>query len=327
MKILTLVDCSSVKSFYVKDKKAYELKTDKPYIRNQSIGNECFMSIFEYPFLSEGYYVTWDEWEELPDLDVDVVLLSIEKKIGIYNVEQVKKKYPNAIVIGVLKELAASHKNRVEFFKTCDTYVLPIIDKKLHDCYSRDVGVESQFLAQPYDISFLHDKYYSEDRNNSIFSYIVPGEFVRFEYGDEIQQGSRRGDTEMFANMMGSKFNLPVLREETRFESPTQWHDFLEILNKQSFCFNLDTIQSTGQQAIQSAALGVINIGGNNDVQKYLYPDLSGVDINYLEGKFSELVENIDKRIDVMKYAFDKAVETYSLESVYNQIQKITRSI
>ena len=62
-----------------------------PYIRTQSIGNECFMSMFEYPFLSEGYYVTWDEWEELPDLDVDVVLLSIEKKIGIYNVEQVKK--------------------------------------------------------------------------------------------------------------------------------------------------------------------------------------------------------------------------------------------
>ena len=48
---------------------------------------------------------------------------------------------------------------------------------------------------------------------------IVPGEFVRFEYGDEIQQCSRRGDTEIFANNMGSKFNLPVIREETKFES------------------------------------------------------------------------------------------------------------
>ena len=325
MKILTLIDCSSVKSFYVKDKKAYEMKTDKPYIRNQSIGNECFMSIFEYPFLNDGYYVTWDEWEELPELDVDVVLLSIEKRIGIYDTEQVRKKYPNALIIGVLKELAANHKNRVEFFKSCDTYVLPIIDEKLHDCYSRDVGIKSKFLAQPYDISFLHDRYYSEDRNNSIFSYIVPGEFVRFEYGDEIQQGTRRGNTESFANEMGNKFNLPVLRTETKFESATQWHDFLEILSKQSFCFNLDPIQSTGQQAVQSAALGVINIGGNNDVQKFLYPSLSGVDLNQLETKFSELVNDVDKRIEIMKYAFDKAIETYSIDSVYKQIEKIVK--
>ena len=324
MKILTLIDCSAVKSFYVKDKRAYEMKTNEPYIRNQSIGNACFMSIFEYPFLSDGYYITWDEWEELPDLEVDVVLLSIEKRVGVYNTEQVRKKYPNALIVGVLKELAANYRNRVEFFKTCDKYVLPIIDKKLHDFYSRDVGVESKFLAQPYDISFLHDKYYLEDRDDSIFSYIVPGEFVRFEYGDEIQQGSRRGDTEIFANNMGSKFNLPVIREETKFESPTQWHDFLEILSKHSFCFNLDPIQSTGQQAVQSAALGVINIGGNNDVQRFLYPSLSGTDLNYLEDKFSELVGDVSKRVEVMQYAFDKAVETYSLDSVYKQIKKLT---
>ena len=70
MKILTLVDSSAVKSFYVKDKKAYIMKTNQetPYVRNQSISNECFMSIFEYPFLNDGYYVTWGEWEELPDM-------------------------------------------------------------------------------------------------------------------------------------------------------------------------------------------------------------------------------------------------------------------
>ena len=49
--------------------------------------------------------------------------------MGVYNTEQVRKKYPNALIVGVLKELAANYRNRVEFFKTCDKYVLPIIDK------------------------------------------------------------------------------------------------------------------------------------------------------------------------------------------------------
>ena len=327
MKILTLIDSSTVKSFYVKNKKAYEMKTDLPYVRTQSIGNECFMSIFEYPFLSDGYYVTWSEWEELPDLDVDVVLLSIEKKIGTYNVEQVRKKYPNAVIIGILKELAASHRNRVEFFEKCDTYVLPIIDKKLHDCYSKDVGIESKFLAQPYDVTFLYDKYYLEERNDSIFSYIVPGEYVRFEYGNEIQQGTRRGNTEMFANKMASKFNLPIIRTETRFESGTQWPDFLKILSEQSFCFNLDPIQSTGQQAVQCAALGVINVGGNNDIQKHLYPDLSGTDLVYLEEKFTELVNDVEKRVQYITDAFNNAVKIYSLKSVYTEIENIIKGI
>ena len=163
------------------------------------------MSIFEYPFLSDGYYVTWDEWEELPDLDIDVVLLSIEKKYGIYDVQQVRKKYPNAVVIGVVKEFSASYKNRVEFFKECDTYVLPVMEKQIHAEYSRDVGKESKFLAQPYDIDFLYDKYYKETRNNSIFSYIVPSEWIKIQYGSEVQEGSRRGNTEAFANRMGSK--------------------------------------------------------------------------------------------------------------------------
>jgi len=327
VKILTLIDSSAVKSFYVKDKKAYEMKTDLPYVRNQSIDNECFMSIFEYPFLNDGYYVTWGEWEELPELDVDVVLLSIEKKIGIYDVEQVRKKYPNAVIVGILKELAASHNNRVEFFKKCDTYVLPIIDKNLHDCYSKDVGIESTFLAQPYDISFLYDKYYLEERSNSIFSYIVPGEIVRFEYGNQIQQGSRRGDSDLFARKMGNKFNLPVLRTETKFESPTQWPDFLKLLSQQSFCFNLDPIQSTGQQAVQCAALGVINVGGNNDIQKYLYPELAGTDLVHLEERFSEIVNNFEKRNQIIQNAFTKANQTYSLESVYKQIENITKGL
>ena len=51
---------------------------------------------------------------------------------------------------------------------------------------------------------------------------------------------------------------------------------------------------------------------------------LSHIDSDYLEDKFSELVGDVSKRVEVMQYAFDKAVETYSLDSVYKQIKKLT---
>tara|TARA_E500000305_G_C4025847_1_gene241763 strand:+ start:835 stop:1815 length:981 start_codon:yes stop_codon:yes gene_type:complete len=323
VKILTLVDSSAVKSFYVKDKKAYEMKTDLPYIRNQSIGNECFMSIFEYPFLNDGYYVTWDEWDELPSLDVDVVLLSIEKKYQLYNVNQVRKKYPNAFVLGVLKEFSSNYQNKVKFFKQCNGYTLPVMESQIHDDFTKDVGKKSNFLAQPYDVDFLYDKYYKEERLNSIFSYVVPSEWVTINYGREIQNGSRRGNTEMFANKMSDKFNLQIQRNETLFSSPTQWRDFLEMLSNHSFCFNLDFCKGGGNQAIQNAILGVINIGGNGWIQNYLYPELSGINEEHLEIKFSQIVNDMEKRNEIIKHAFDKVVTTFSLPSVYRQIKKI----
>ena len=43
----------------------------------------------------------------------------------------------------------------------------------------------------------------------------------------------------------------------------------------------------------------------------------------HLEIKFSQIVNDMKKRNDFIKHAFDKVVMTFSLPSVYKQIKKI----
>ena len=120
---------------------------------------------------------------------------------------------------------------------------------------------------------------------------------------------------------------MSVVRNQTLFSSSTQWHDFLEMLSHNSFCFNLDFCKGGGNQAIQNAILGVINIGGNGWMQNYLYPGLTGINEKHLEEKFSEMVNDMEKRTEIITTAFNKAVETYSLVNVYKQIENIVKDI
>ena len=89
----------------VRNRKAYKLSDPEvPYQFHHSVGNECFIGFWGYPFVFDGCFINWSEWNELPNLDLDVIFVVIEKRIDECKIEYLRKKYPNSIIIGYLKE-------------------------------------------------------------------------------------------------------------------------------------------------------------------------------------------------------------------------------
>ena len=144
MKFALFLDTCTIKSYYVKDGKAYGYHDDKPYTFWHALSPECFTATWGAPFLfDEGHFISWDEWDELPDLDLDLIFYANEK-IGLddenrdkYRVDNLRKKYPNAKIVGWMKEMwlrmpgdgypiypydfnIPRHRNRIEHLKECD---------------------------------------------------------------------------------------------------------------------------------------------------------------------------------------------------------------
>ena len=95
-------------SYYVKDSQAYNFFTSQPYTYECSIGSECFMNTWNYPFLYDGgYFINWSKHQNnLPNLELDLIFVTIERFLGKYdwcNVNKLRKQYPNAKIIGFIK--------------------------------------------------------------------------------------------------------------------------------------------------------------------------------------------------------------------------------
>jgi len=317
MNFALIVDKCVQNSFYVKDKQAYKMVDDSPYVWHHSIDGRCSMGPFAYPFLFEGHLINWPEWDVLPELDLDVIFLVIEKNNHIYDIDQVRKKYPNAKIYATIKELYFydGYEARIDLFQKADAVVIPYKESiyEIFPNLEKDVGHTLHYLPQPYDIDFLYERFYKQNRLERIFSYIPP-------------HPPRRGHTEEFANYLGDKYDIPVTRRETGY-SPTQWLDFLNMFSESTFCVNCDPEPQQGQQGIQCAILGVVNIGGINDSHHTLFPQTANNDFAALEEEFIKYIGDTEYRISRIKDAFDKANAVYSFEATlkqFNEIQEIT---
>ena len=83
MNFALIVDDCKVGSYMVRDKKAYKLSDPNiPYQFHHSVSNECFIGFWAYPFVFNGCFINWKEWSELPDLDLDVIFVAIEKRFN-----------------------------------------------------------------------------------------------------------------------------------------------------------------------------------------------------------------------------------------------------
>jgi hypothetical protein len=247
-------------------------------------------------------------------------MITVERFFDEYPISMIRKIYPNALILGTMKEnsnLDRDYSKIVNVYNSCDGVIMPFYTtlELLYPNFKKDVTKPVYHLAQPYDIQYLYDKFYMEERNESIFSYIAP-------------DPSRHSQTEQFANHLGQRFGIPVVRQVVEYyPGRAQWHDFVKLFSPNTFNINCDPQHYQGHQGIQAAIFGIINIGGLNDSHKILFPETATQDLVILEQKFEEYITNPDKRVEVMKYAWNKLWEYYSYEAAAIKLQDIVRGI
>lgn len=321
MKFALIFEKSLQKSFSVKNQLAYKLNTDTIYEWHSSIkvGNiMTSMGPFTYPFIFEGDYLNWSELNELPKNDYDIVLCALENNPDKFNVATVRKTYPNALIIGTIKELyfIRDYQTRVNFFNECDAVCIPY--KESFYTYfpkiKQDVNKEIHWVPQGYNIDFLYDNFYKEEREETIFSYVAP-------------HAPRRGYTQQFAEYLSKKYNVTLLRKDLTRTYDRQWHDFFEFFSTSTFCINLDPEPQFGQQGVQSAILGVINLGGLNDSHFNLFPETCHNNLDQLESTFEKCIHDIDFRYKLITFAYNQCTEIYSFDAVHKKLLNIINNI
>ena len=310
---------SDWKSWYAKDKEKYLFDGDTVHDVYNPIFNYCF-------FWDDGCFLNLSEWEdELPDLDLDVIVYANERH-GLdelhwdkYSVDRLKNKYPKAKVIGFIKEITVpSHryKNWIRFLNDCDYVVVPATGrmKKLpvYKTIQSELNKKINFFTSPHDIDSIYDKFYSDNKENAIFAYLP-------------NPMHRRGRTVEFAEYIGKKYNIPVIRKPFTDGSNDAihmaWDDFTNLWSPCLWHFNLDSSDlQQGQHIIAVANVGCINIGGMNESHHILFPETATCDEKILEEKFEWYFNDEDKRFKVIEYAWEKLNEFYSMDVVKKQL-------
>jgi hypothetical protein len=307
------------KSWYAKGKEKYLFDGDTPHIVYNPIFNYCF-------FWEGGCFLNLVEWEdELPDLDLDIIIYANERH-GLdeshwdkYSVARLKNKYPKVKVVGFLKEMTVPphrYKNWIRFLNDCDFVVgacTGIIQelseyKKLQLLLNKKIN----FFSSPHDIEYVYDNFYSEVKDNTIFAYLP-------------NPMHRRSKTIEFAEYIGKKYDIPVVRKPFTNGSNDAihmaWNDFTNLWSPCLWHFNLDPVElQQGQHVVSVANVGSINIGGMNESHHILFPETATCDEKILEEKFELYFNDEDKRFEVINYAWEKLNELYSIDVVKKQL-------
>ena len=139
----------------------------------------------------------------------------------------------------------------------------------------------------------------------------------------------RRGKTYEFVSHLSKKYNLPIkhkpLSPGQKFDYLSQ-KDFIKLWSSCAFHFNLDPIDwYPGNQIMQVASTGTINIGGENESHHILFPDTAGCDLKILEEKFVEYLKTPEKRFEAIQYAWNKLNEIYSFKTVRQNIENLLK--
>lgn len=322
MNFAMIIDGCLQTSYYVKDRKSYKFDTDEPYQHHHSISNECHLGLWGYPFLFDGYFLNWTEFEELPTLDLDLILVAIEKKPNLYNVNMLRKKYPNAIIVSFVKESHWIHstvEQRMSFFKSCDYVTYPWnikydIEGGINGIktLSEMCGKKVSYLPYPHDIEYLYDKYYNRYRERKILAY---------------KATDNRGQSTDFTKKMGNKYNYNVYQHVVKWTGPghQQWEEFLSGITSAMYCFNLSDRVYGGTMGVQCAALGILNVGGIEDSHRLLWNDTYTNEETILEHEFLHTILDQNRYNDIIENAYGKAVGNYSHNAVKERLLNIIK--
>tara|TARA_Y100000310_G_C20533942_1_gene739893 strand:+ start:95 stop:1093 length:999 start_codon:yes stop_codon:yes gene_type:complete len=327
MRFALIEDSVAIKSYYIKDDTAYGYHDDKPYSYHHGFSPKCFLAMFNLPFLFEfGCHINWMDWETLPDMNLDFIIYD-KGKIGLdddkydkYHTDILRSKYPNVKILGWIKEVNVANemrlKNRVRFLNECDAIITSGISEKFKNIemfkYIRSVvDKKFYFISQPVNINYLFDNFYNEEKEKAIYAYL-PNPLYR------------RGRTYEFADYIGKKYDIEVRKKPVESFEYLGQREFIELWSNCAFHFNLDPSDiHPGNQIMQTAAVGCLNIGGLNESHSILYPDTATCDEKVLEEVVVQYLNDDNKRFEAISFAWEKLNEIYSFKSVEKQINDI----
>ena len=109
MRFALIEDSIAIKSYYIKDNVAYGYHDNKPYIYHHAFSPECFLAMFNLPFLFEfGCHINWMDWEVLPDMLRLAILFATLHKFekNLDRINRIARIISNDMVIALQKKLA-----------------------------------------------------------------------------------------------------------------------------------------------------------------------------------------------------------------------------
>lgn len=328
---LIIDSIGNCESFYVKNSKAYKFEDNNPYSWEHSIGPDCYVNTWNYPWLFDGYFLSWKDYKnDLPNLDLEVIFVTIERLLSKNedwcNVSSLRKKYPNAKIIGFIKEVWVgnpndwnhpTHKARLDFLNQCDGVIHNRPELNDFTNIKDHLKVPMQFIGQPHNMDFYYNNFYKE-KNLAIYEYIP-------------NHPPRHGSTRQFCDYISQKYKIPIVRREYKKGGVYTWQTLKEFVKEWSSCLfhvNLDPIEYfPGNQCTQVASTGTIQIGGLNDNHKLLYPETATNDWGVLEEKIVEYINNEESRFKVITNAWNKTNEVFGFNSVRTNINNFIKQL
>ena len=297
MRFALACDSSNVRSYYVREGFVYTFDKE-PYTRVHHIKNECMMGFWNYPALFDGYFINLEQ-ENYPDEDFDLIFAAIEGNMEYLDI--LKHLYPNAKIVGTIKEAIKNREVRNELIKRTDSFVIPYLTFDFFTEYGYDTPETFHRIPQPVNIKYLQ-QHFNVNKQEHIFDY------------SNTWVGGRKGPNQQL---------LSKLNYEVKQGSHSNWHDFIQMWKASKYMLNLDPTHNFGQQATQCAALGTVMVGGHNDAHKILYPELATCDTNRLVELFTKLESDPIYYKEIVDYASKKVQEVYSFDTVRKQIQSL----
>jgi hypothetical protein len=302
MKLALIVDAAGQESYYMNDSKAYNLKTNKLYTHPHTIDSTCMFGIWSYTMLfPNSYMINITKTPELPKLDFDIIITALELPNWHESLNKIRHVYSNAIIIGTIKEPGRTN---LEFLNSCD---------KVASQYSKleliPTTVNKFWLPHAIDVDYIYDKFFVEEKKLQLFQY-------------HHHVHSRRGQTANFCKYISDKYHLPIIHEVTMPDNSNQLKEFIYKWRDSIFHVNLDPEYQYGNQALQTAVLGCINIGGHNDTNYHIYPNTATIDFDKLEHVISKCIIDTNFMINMITDAWNKVNREYSLLAVSNKLKQ-----